>query len=73
MMPLILLAPASSRLGRELVSFERRLANTRALEDAQCFANISTLGAFSEVLFGTQRRDLLGHRDVNQLVDGDAL
>ena len=36
-------------------------------------ANVASLGAFGEVFFGTQRGDLLGHGDVNQLVDGDAL
>lgn len=56
-----------------LVALCRRIADTRAFEDAECFRDAGASGAGGEVFLGAQYRKLLGHRDVDKLVECHAL
>lgn len=58
---------------RLFVAFDRRLPDSRAIEDAERLRDCGARRPFGEIALGAQGRQLLGHSDVDQLIDRDAL
>jgi hypothetical protein len=54
------------------VTRRRRVSATRALQEALRLRDIAALSALAEIVFGPQGRQLLGHRDIYELVESYA-
>src|SRR5258708_6804950 len=56
----------------DFVAQQRRLTLAGLFQDSLGDRDVGALGAFTKVIFGTQRGQLLRHRDVDELVKSDA-
>src|ERR687887_298836 len=62
-------ATSTGSLARQFITWNRRFAFSRAPEDPQRLPDIALGRPLGEVLVGAQSGDLLGDRDVDQLVE----
>src|SRR5882724_7676766 len=66
------LSPLALRF-EQFIASHRRAARAGPLEDAERLRKAGPRGAFGHIALGPQRRDFLGHCDVDELVEGHAL
>jgi hypothetical protein len=55
----------------QLVTLHRRTADACPSEDSECLSKICSASTLGDVSLGTQSRDLLGHSDIDELIERD--